>query len=82
MYEKCRLLGHNHAYEGIDNISQIDHQDNTTEGTSYIDGYLQPVASNRHIVPHMYDEVKEPYEELSHQSTVRDGVIDYFYNKS
>ena len=66
--KKCRFLGYNTAYEEINNTTGNDQQRSTTEVTPENDGYLKSVV---------YEEVKEPYEELKHQHpAVRDGVID------
>ena len=70
--KKCRFLGYNTAYEEINNTTGNDQQCSTTEVTPENDGYLKPVV---------YEEVREPYEELKHQHpAVRDGVIDLICN--
>ena len=83
-FEKCRFLGRSPAYDEIDSMPGNNQQRGTTEDTRDRDGYLRPVASNRnYVVPHTYEEVKEPYEELKHQHpAVRDGVIGLIPNKS
>ena len=80
-FEKRRFVGHSPAYDEIDNIPENDQQRDTTEDIRDSYGYLRTVASNRnYIVPHTYEEVKEPYE-LKHQHpAVRDGVTDFMPN--
>ena len=65
-------------------MPENNQQHGTIDYTRDRDGYLRPVARSRnYVVPHTYEEVKEPYEELKHRGlAVRDGVIDLIPNKS
>ena len=79
-FEKCRFQGRNPVYEEIDDTQGNDQQHETAENTQDNDGYLRPVASKRNVLPHEYEQIKDPHEELEHQPpAVRDGVIDLFF---
>ena len=73
IWRECSFLGHSPAYDEIEISSRNDQQNDRTEDTPDNDGYLKP---------HVYEEVKEPYDELKHDpSPIRDGVIDLVSKK-